>query len=812
MLFLSLPVQGMKCQKCVAQVTSILTELPGVDEVVVSLEKRQATLRHDPDVITRESMVEALETAGFSCSEQGLSSVSEGPTPSLAEVDARFRFAVTGMHCANCAGTIERRLSSLPGVASVQVNFAAETVAVGYDASHLTPEAICAEVRAAGYGVELERNQERQELEAKQQLRAVLLSAVLTAPIMLLMFFPLFGKSTFWVNALLATLIQFSTGLTFYRGAFTSLRNRVANMDVLVALGISAAYGYSLLVGLGLIGVAGGEVFFETSAMLITFIRFGKWLEARARGKAGAALRQLLELQPERARRITADGEAWVATSKIQVGDRLRVLAGERIPVDGLIEEGEAAVDESMISGEALPLAKGVGDEVTGATVNRSGQLLLRATRVGSETVLARIVAVVEEAQADKAPIQRRAGAISNIFVPVVVSLALLTFLGWYFGTSYGFVWAFRMAIAVLVIACPCALGLATPTAIMVGSAIGLKAGILFKRASALEGIARLDMVLLDKTGTVTQGIFSLTDLVAVEGDDTELLQLAASAEVASSHPLATGIVRAAQERTLDLTPVSAIEEAGGHGLLCRLADAPLLVGSARLLEREGIATVALDEKALELSTQGKSLVYVAYRQQLRGLIALADTPTEQAQEAVARLHRLGLQTVMVSGDRFAAARAVADRIGIDGVEAEVLPVDKLEVVRRYQSAGYRVAMVGDGINDAPALAQADVGIAIGSGSDIAKESGEVVLVRGDLLDIERGIRLGRKTLGKVRQNLFWAFFYNVIGIPLAAGLFYPPFGWQLKPEFAGLAMAFSSVSVVLNSLWLKRYARGLKH
>ena len=618
------------------------------------------------------------------------------------------------------------------------------------------------------------------------------------------------GAATVYLNLVLASIVQFSAGLTFYRGAFTSLRNRFANMDVLVALGISAAYGYSLLATFGLFGLS-GPVFFETGAMLITFIRFGKWLEARARGKAGEALRELLQLQAERARLLVDGGEREVPIDEVRSGDRLLVRPGERIPVDGVIEAGESAVDEAMLSGEALPVAKGVGDEVAGATVNRSGLLTIRATRVGEATVLAQIVRLVEDAQADKAPIQRLADAVSNWFVPAVVTIAVLTFGLWFWAAGSGFLFAFKMAIAVLVIACPCALGLATPTAIMVGSSVGLAAGILIKRASVLENISRLDVLLFDKTGTLTTGEFAVTELVPAPGREAgELLRAAAAAEAASNHPLARAVVAKAAAAGIRPAAVEGVEERGGHGLSCTLEGQRLLVGSERLLAAAGIDTAPLVESCRELAGRGQSLVFVARGEDLLGVLALADTVKAHAAETVAALKKLGIRPVLLTGDRKEVAAAVAAELGIDEVEAEVLPDAKQQVVQRYRQQGYFVGMVGDGINDAPALARADIGIAIGSGTDVAKETGDLILVKGDVRDVERGIRLGRKTLAKIRQNLFWAFFYNLVGIPIAAGALYPAFGIVLQPEYAGLAMAFSSVSVVTNSLLLKRYAKRL--
>ena len=522
-------------------------------------------------------------------------------------------------------------------------------------------------------------------------------------------------------------------------------------------------------------------------------------------------MRALLQLQADRARLLIDGAEREVPIDEVRVGDRLLVRPGERIPVDGVVEEGAAAVDEAMLSGEALPVAKAVGDTVVGATVNRSGLLTIRATRVGEEMVLAQIVRLVEDAQADKAPIQRLADAVSNWFVPAVVGASLLTFGIWYGLVGSPFLFAFKMAIAVVVIACPCALGLATPTAIMVGSSVGLAAGILIKRASVLETISRLQVLLFDKTGTLTTGEFAVTELVPAPGvDEDELLRCAVAAEAVSNHPLARAVVARAAVAGISPEPVSAVEERGGEGVMCALGGERLLAGSERLLAAAGIASDVLARRCAELASKGQSLVFVALGGRLLGMLALADTAKANAAATIAALKRLGIRSVLLTGDRQAVAAAVAAKIGIEEVAAEVLPDAKQQVVQRYQQQGFFVGMVGDGINDAPALARADIGIAIGSGTDVAKETGDLILVKGDVADVERAIRLGRKTLAKIRQNLFWAFCYNVVGIPIAAGALYPAFGVVLQPEYAGLAMAFSSVSVVTNSLLLKRYARRL--
>jgi Cu+-exporting ATPase len=808
---ITLPIYGMSCQKCVAKVSAALQAVDGVSAVVVSLEEQQGRVMVVDGGPGREELLGVVVATGFQIvapitKDEAETAESRATDNSVKmEKNRTSTFFLQGMTCANCAQTIEKGVARMPGVSSATVNFAAEKLSVSYDPNLVQSTDLIVKVDALGYRAAAEDSEDLHE--GRRQLYWLIFSASLSLPIMPLMWFTPFGSATIYLICGLSTLVQFSAGLTFYRSAWKSLKNLSTNMDVLVAMGITAAYGYSLLALFHIFGLS-GEVFFETSAMLITFIRFGKWLEARAKGKASQALKTLLNLQADRALLLVDDKEEEVPASQLRVGDQVVVRPGEKIPVDGIVVEGSSAVDEAMVTGESLPVEKVPGAEVTGATINTSGRLVVEATRVGSETVLAQIVRMVEEAQGDKAPIQRLADAVSNWFVPVVVVISTLTFITWYSFVGAGFLFAFKMAIAVLVIACPCALGLATPTAIMVGSSVGLSAGILFKKASVLENISRLQVILLDKTGTLTKGAFSVTDLQTVDAvGEAELLKYAAAVEAASSHPLARAVVEHAENNAVTYPSVGDVEEVGGYGLVCQVDGVRLLAGSYRLMERESIDVAAFEGHVNAWAEVGKSVIYVARDGQVMGVLALADTIKEGAAETISRLRQLGLETVMITGDRQAAADAVASQLGLDLVEAEVLPADKLSVVRRYQEKGRLTGMVGDGINDAPALAQADVGIAIGSGTDVAKETGDLVLVKGDIRDVERSIRLGRKTLAKIKQNLFWAFFYNVVGIPIAAGLLYPAFGIVLKPEFAGLAMAFSSVSVVTNSLLLKRFA-----
>ena len=812
---LKIPVSGMKCQKCVARVTQLILAFPEVAEVSVSLASAEAVITSaSAGPVPIELISVALCEAGFDSitSEETVTNLnpfsieSEHSTPQLEQL----RFSISGMSCAACSAAIEKRLSGLPGVDEINVNLVGNFAQVSFDAKRTTKQDVFSAVDKAGFHA-YQGPQLDDLVVSRQELRLVLIAAAGAIPIMLLMLSPVFGQATIFVNGALATIVQFTAGLGFYISGWKSLKNHSANMDVLVSLGITAAYGYSVLALLGVLG-PDPTVFFETSAMLILFIRFGKWLESRAKGRAGAALKKLLQLQPDRAVLLDGNEETSIATSQVKSGDLLLVRPGEKIPVDGEVVEGTAAVDESMVTGEAVPLAKELGSKVIGATINRSGRLIIRATHIGEDAVLAQIVRLVEAAHGDKPPIQRLVDIISNIFVPLVIALSLLTFVGWYLLIGEEFLFAFQMAIAVVVVACPCALGLATPTAIMVGSSVGLELGILFKRATVLEQISKLQVLLLDKTGTLTSGLFRVDDIISVRNlPEKELLFFSASLAAGSTHPLAHAIVVESQNNNIELAEVTDFEEIGGHGLSGIIAGKSVLCGSQKLLESKDVDMSAATKTSESQVAVGKSLIFVAIDEKLHGVIALSASIKPSASIVIRRLRDMGIDSVLVTGDRRVVAESVAANIGLTHVEAEVLPEQKLQVVKKYQRQNKRVGMVGDGINDAPALAQADVGIAIGSGTDVAKETGDLILVNGDLFDIERGIRLGKQTLRKIKQNLFWAFFYNVLGIPLAAGLFYPLFGLYLKPEFAGLAMAFSSVSVVTNSLLLRRTKKHLQ-
>jgi P-type Cu+ transporter len=823
-------IEGMKCQGCVSAVQGGISALPGVAVARVNLEQKMLTLEAAPS-LTDQTISTKITELGFEASPLANSDIppeddsedhrSQPSRPDIAfsPVSERLTFSIQGMSCANCAQTIERGVSQLEDVSRAEVNFATEQMVVyPKGPSSDLMSSITQKVQDLGYQAtpqlsELQTVSEEKESEeakhAKQEFWWLLYSATLTVPVVLLMFglgdmSQMSAKTAgiSWPIGLsfaLTTLLQFTAGWTFYRGAYKALRNGYANMDVLVSLGISAAYGWSV----GATFFYPGPVFYETAAMLITFIRAGKWLEARAKGRANLALRSLLHLQAQNAQVLTATGEVLeIPASEVQVGARVLIRSGGQVPVDGTVIEGQSTVDESMLTGEALPVVKKVQDPVTAGTINQGGRLVIKATRVGGDTVLQQIVRLVQEAQADKAPIQKLVDQVSNIFVPLVLFLALLTFGVWYFWAGASLFFALSQTIAVLVIACPCALGLATPTALVVGSGIGLERGILFKKISSLESLARLDCVILDKTGTLTEGKFQVTDVMA-EGSADELLQTAASIEQYSSHPLARSIMQKAQG--LSLSAVDDFVEIQGQGCSGQIAGETHYLGRQDFIEDQGLITSPWQARYQALAQEGKTVVYVARGQEILGLVALADQIKPQAVEAIHRLKTMGLQVVMLTGDNKPVAQSVAKALAITEFQAEVLPAEKLQWVKHYQAKGLKTVMVGDGINDSPALAQADVGIAIGSGTDVAKETGDIILTRSNPLDIERAIRLGRATLSKVKQNLFWAFFYNVVGIPIAAGVFYVPFGLTLKPELAGLAMALSSITVVGNALLLRR-------
>jgi P-type Cu+ transporter len=734
------------------------------------------------------------------------------------DAPARFEFSVTGMSCAGCAATIERALRQLEGVREANVNLALGRATVLYDAGVVGPRRLAKAVRDAGYGVAA--SAEEAGAGAEREYRSLRTSVVWGGALAVLIFLGSMKPWFPWMPSLLqnflvlwalATPVQFVLGLRFYKAAWNALKHGTANMNTLVAVGTSAAYLFSALATVwpGFFRRAGVEpqVYFDTSAVIIVLILFGRLLEARAKGKTSDAIRRLMGLRPRTARRLGPEGEHEVPIEEVRPGDILVVRPGEKVPVDGVIVEGRTSVDESMITGESLPVDKGPGEEVVGATLNKWGSVRVRAVRVGEDTALARIIRMVEEAQGSKAPIQRLADIIAARFVPAVIAAAVVTFAVWaLFGPAPRLVFALLNFVAVLIIACPCAMGLATPTAIMVGTGRGAERGILIRSGESLETVHRVDTFVFDKTGTLTLGRPEVTDIEPVEGTGVRaVLEAAAAVENGSEHPLGQAVVRRARNDGVTVGDATDFRALEGMGVEGRVGGRMVLVGSRRLVEGAGVNIAPLAASAERLAAAGKTLAFVAFDGRPAGVLALADTLKPGAREAVAALRRTGRKVVMLTGDNERTARALAGEAGIDEVLAEVLPGDKAEVVHRLQTEGRRVAMVGDGINDAPALAQADVGLALGTGTDVAMASADITLISGDLGTVVAAVELSRRTIRTIRQNLFWAFVYNVIGIPVAAGVLYPFFGLLLDPMIASAAMALSSVSVVTNSLRLRR-------
>ena len=808
---LSFPVTGMTCANCAATIERVLRATPGVIEASVNFASERVSVEIEAKGVDEQTLIARIRDAGY-----------EVPTHT-------FDLALTGMTCANCASTIQRTLNSrVPGVVDASVNFATEHARVEAMAGVVDRSALAAAIEGVGFGVvdtsdtsdgDDDPEATARALEVDRQQRAFGVGLAFTLPLFAFSMARDFGLLGMWAHAAwanvalwaLATPVQFYTGADYYRGAYKALRNRTANMDVLVALGSSVAYGWSIPVLFALAAgstALGEHVYFETAAVILTLIKLGKLLEARAKGRTGAALRALLDLSPKVARRITEDGrDEEVAQANVRVGDRLRVRPGEAFPTDGEVIEGRSAVDESMLTGESLPVEKGPGDVVTGATMNRSGAVIVRATRVGKDTALARIVALVREAQGSRAPIQALADRVAAVFVPVVLVIAAMTFAVWFVVLDAGFTDSLVRLVAVLVIACPCALGLATPTALMVGTGRGAENGILFRDASALERARSLVTVVFDKTGTLTRGQPTLVDVSTVAGwSDDELVEVAAAAEAGSEHPLGEAVVRGAEARGIRLVAARETWADAGLGIRALVGDREVRVGSRRYFVESGVDPTGTDEAATQQESLARTALRVAVDGRGVGVLGVSDVVKDGAAAAVAQLRAAGLEVVLLTGDNPRTARAVADQVGIDRVFAEVMPDDKAAVVRELQLRG-PVAMVGDGVNDAPALATADVGIAMATGTDVAVETADIALMGGDLAAVPRALRLSAATLRTIRENLFWAFGYNIVLIPVAAGVLYPfeSLPMMVRQLHPILAMAFSSVSVVGNSLRLRR-------
>jgi P-type Cu+ transporter len=811
---IELPITGMTCASCVRNVERALEKTDGVAEANVNLATERATVSYDPTLTTVDKMIERVSGAGYGVAQ------------------ATIELPITGMTCASCVRNVERAVNKQVGVLSVNVNLATEKASVTYLPGSVRRSDLVKAVEAAGYGVldlsnaaqPEDAERAAREAEIEHQKRLVLIGAAFTIPLFVLSMVrdllmlgytePMGGMAMANVDVpwfmwngwafvffLLATPVQFIVGKQYIVGAWKAARNGTTGMDTLIAIGSLTAYIYSVVVLMGIafnIEALIGHVYFETAAVILTLITLGKLLEARAKGRTSEAIKKLMGLAPRTAYLLRDGQEVEVNIDDVVEGDVLVVRPGERIPVDGVVIEGHSSVDESMLTGESLPTSKNIGSNVIGATVNKQGRLIVEATHVGAQTALAQIVRLVEQAQGSKAPIQRVADQVSGVFVPIVLTLAALTFLGWLVIGQVGFTAAMIHAVAVLVIACPCALGLATPTAVMVGTGKGAEMGILFKNSESLENAQRLNIVALDKTGTITKGEPTVTDILPLEGyNGDEMLHLAASAERASEHPLAQAVVKAGQDKGLNLSQPQSFEAESGRGIRAIVDGKTVLVGSLRYLREQGVEVANAQSQTDTLQRNARTVVIAAVNGRAVGVLGIADTVKESSREAIKALRDMGLEVVMITGDNEKTAQAIAREVGIERVLADVLPGQKADAVKSLQTDGKIVAMVGDGINDAPALAQADVGIAIGTGTDIAMEASDVTLMSGDLLGVARSIQLSKATMRTIYQNLFWAFIYNIILIPVAiAGL--------LVPVLAAAAMAFSSVFVVSNSLRLR--------
>ncbi|OPY31752.1 MAG: putative copper-exporting P-type ATPase A [Methanomassiliicoccales archaeon PtaU1.Bin124] len=804
----SFGVTGMTCATCAGTITEALEKLPGVQGANVNLATEKATVQFDPDKVDIETMSKAVVDAGYGV------------------IVNEASLSIGGMTCASCVGTVEDAVMALDGVFSASANLATEKVLVRYDPERVRLAQIKQAIRDSGYEVleakTVDAEREIREKETQRQKKLLIFALALGIPtltIMLLMTFTSLGHEQFimdygnYILFLLATPVQFIAGYQFYIGAWKALRNRSANMDTLIAVGTSAAYFYSVAITFFPEAVPFKDVYYDSSAMIIALILFGKYLEAKAKGRTSAAIRKLVDLQARTANVLRDGKEVEVAYDDLDVNDLMVVRPGEKVPTDGVVVQGDSEVDESLLTGESVPVHKEEGLHVIGGSINKNGLLQVRATRVGSDTALAQIIRLVENAQASKAPIQRLADRVAAVFVPAVISIALIAFAFWYFiGTgAFGvtdphFPFSLVIFISVLVIACPCALGLATPTAIMVGTGKGAELGVLIKSSEALETAGKVNVMVFDKTGTLTKGELAVTDVRTFGYNEAHLLAIAASAEKGSEHPIGQAIVRRGEADGATLTPPENFENVPGKGVKATLDGHNVLVGSARLMEQENVPLERSRGAIDELQGMGRTVMIVAVDGQVVGAIGVADVIKDSAKEALAELRGMGVELVMITGDNKRTADVIAKQLGIDRVLAEVLPEDKAKEVAKLQTEGKVVAMVGDGVNDAPALAQADVGIAIGSGTDVAIETGDIVLIRNDLMDTAVALQLSKRTIQKIRQNLFWAFAYNTAGIPIAAGVLFPAFGILLNPIVAAGAMALSSVSVVSNAALLRTY------
>ena len=809
----SFGLTGMTCASCAQTISESLSGLEGIEKANVNLATEKATVVYDPTKVNIDEMKKAVLDAGYDV------------------IINEVTISIGGMSCASCAQTVEESVQELDGVLSASVNLATEKLTVRYDPQKVRVPQMKKAITDAGYEVlesqDSDQEKEIRARELKRQKTLLIAALALAVPIMVLMLlmqFTSLGQDQFlmdWGNLILflvATPVQFIIGYQFYSGTYKALRNRRANMDTLIAVGTSAAYIYSVAVTFFPSSFITNSVYFDTSTMIIALILFGKYLEAKAKSRTSEAIRRLIDLQAKTATIIRDGVEVQVQADELDVSDVMVVRPGEKIPTDGVVIEGSSSVDESLLTGESMPVSKAEDSEVIGGTINKNGLMKVRATKVGKDTALAQIVRLVENAQASKAPIQRLADKVAGVFVPAVISIAVITILFWFF-IGYGmfgvtqpqFIFSLTVFISVMVIACPCALGLATPTAIMVGTGKGAENGILIKSSESLENAGRTTTVVFDKTGTLTKGEPQVTDLAVYGINDRDMVRLAGIAEKGSEHPLAEAVVRRAKEESGELPDAEEFQNMPGMGIRAMVDGKEVLVGNRKLMAAHDVDLTKVNATVADFEARGRTAVIVAHQGEAVGVIAIADVVKDSAKEAVEALRKMKIEVYMITGDNARTARAIGEQLGIVNVLAEVLPEDKAKEVSKLQAEGKVVMMVGDGVNDAPALAQADIGVAIGSGTDVAMETGDVVLIRDDLKDVVATIQLSRQTMKKIRQNLFWAFGYNVAGIPIAAGVLFPLTGWLLSPIIAAAAMAMSSVSVVSNAALLKRYTPEIK-
>ena len=807
-------IEGMTCASCAQTVEKATQKLPGMEKSVVNLATEKLSVKYDEAVLNEADIQKAVADAGYTA-------VSNLVKKTLN---------IEGMTCASCAQTIEKATQKLPGMQEAAVNLATEKLTVKYDPSALNLSDITKAVSEAGYEAheeidsseQVDLDQEKKDQHIKNLWTRFLGSVIFTIPLFYISMGTMVGLPVpafmdpnlnpliFAIVQILLTVPIMIINREYFKVGFRTLFRGHPNMDSLVALGTSAAFVYSLY---GTLRISAGDfsfahmLYYESAGVILTLITLGKYFEAVSKGKSSEAIKKLMGLAPKTARVMRNGIEEEINIDEVQVGDTLVVRPGEKLPVDGKLISGSTAIDESMLTGESIPVEKKQGDEVIGASINKTGSFQYEATKVGKDTALSQIVQLVEEAQGSKAPIAKLADEISGVFVPVVIGLSVLSGLGWYFIGGESLTFALTIAISVLVIACPCALGLATPMAIMVGTGKGAENGVLIKSADALESTGKVDTIVFDKTGTITEGEPVVTDIVtANDVSAQELLKFAASAELGSEHPLGEAIVQEAKEKELELLKAKDFNAIPGHGIEVTIEDHPLYLGNKKLMIENNISLNEFASTSNQLAEQGKTPMYISMDNKLAGIIAVADTVKENSVQAIERLHKMGIEVAMITGDNKRTADAIAKQVGIDRVLSEVLPEDKADEVIKLQKEGKKVAMVGDGINDAPALAQADIGIAIGSGTDVAMESADIVLMRSDLMDVPTAVELSKSTIKNIKENLFWAFGYNTLGIPVAMGILHLFGGPLLNPMFAAAAMSLSSVSVVLNASRLKRF------